>query len=50
MTYLVRGNRHVMCKAETVEEAEKRLQFYKRAWAMLGGDDNVQWNIVEMKD
>lgn len=50
MPFLVRANAHVMCKAESLEEADRFIRSYMRMWWSLGGDGNVLWNIVEVKD
>lgn len=49
MTFLVRANAHVMCKAESLEEADRSIRSYMRMWGSLGGDESVLWNIVEVK-
>lgn len=50
MTFLVRANAHVMCKKDTLEEADRSIRSYMRMWGSLGGDENVLWNIVEVDD
>lgn len=50
MTFLVRADAHVMCDAESLESAMRYLRYFKEMWEKVGGDKNVQWNIVEVKD